>query len=605
MSKTMAAVWQMTEVWVGVLGLAAFLTLFWVLRGAPIGQAVAAEEDEDAPRGNYRDRVVTAATFGLLLILAGGYLAVTRGVAWSLPAFGLGFATVFALVLINGRYRHGSPTLRRTLDLSTAALNAALFLGVLVVANVLAFRYGGRAIDMTRGRGFTLSSLTVGQIRSLSRPATFTTFFGRSGVAAQQRERVDQLLELYRAANPEKVRLDHVDPYRDPQRYEDLVKLTPDIDVTQGGGVVVGLGEGPSADRVVVRNADLFSLPKAARYDPEAERFESVFKGEDAITSALIRLREGKRPRVVFTTGHGEPSVDDNGVGKPALGFWKSRLTATGNDVVAVNLLTQELPEDAALVVVVGPTGPFKPEEVSRLRAYSDGKKPLLVLAGDPGTTGLDEFLKGFDVEVGPGVVVEPRANYRGRIDTILVEVVNSTQPLTEPLNNQIFLLSHALPLRGAPPTAATGVAPRGLFLSTPLLRTTAQSWAETDLANRRPQRDKEDPSGPLTVAVAVNDRPPQGATQPGPPRLVVVGSRYAADNVSIQLNPANLDLMMNAVNWLRGRADLGGIAPQTHVALSLTADPVVKARLVLVPTVMAMLLIATLGAATYLARRS
>ncbi len=76
------------------------------------------------------------------------------------------------------------------------------------------------------------------------------------------------------------------------------------------------------------------------------------------------------------------------------------------------------------------------------------------------------------------------------------------------------------------------------------------------------------------------------------------------ANNLSIQIDPENLDLVMNAVNWLRGQTELEGIFPKSHVSLTLTADPVVRARLILVPTVMSVLLIITLGMATYLARR-
>ena len=138
--------------------------------------------NEDAPSVGYRDRVIAAVTVGMILILAGSYLAVTRGVAWSVPAYALGFGTVLALVSINQRYRHGSPTLRRTLDVSTAALNASLVLGVLVVLNVVAFRYGGRAIDLTRERAYSLTTLSLNQVRTLDRPVRFTSFFGRSAV---------------------------------------------------------------------------------------------------------------------------------------------------------------------------------------------------------------------------------------------------------------------------------------------------------------------------------------------------------------------------------------------------------------------------------------
>ena len=94
MSEALLKFLSLTEVWLGALGLAAFLAIFWVLRGAPVGQAVHREDDEDAPRGGYRDRVVAAMTVGLLLIGLGAYLAVSRGPGWSIPAFVLGFGTV-------------------------------------------------------------------------------------------------------------------------------------------------------------------------------------------------------------------------------------------------------------------------------------------------------------------------------------------------------------------------------------------------------------------------------------------------------------------------------------------------------------------------------
>src|SRR5262249_30772888 len=158
----------------------------------------------------------------LLLIAVGAYLAITRSIAWSIPAFALGFGTVLGLVAINRRFRHTSPTLRRTIDLSTAALNASLFGGVLVVVNVLAFRFGGQALDMTRERAFSLASQTTNQLRTLEKPVTYTMFFGRSGVASQQRDRVNQLLEMYRAVNPSKVRVDSINPFVDLARYEAL-----------------------------------------------------------------------------------------------------------------------------------------------------------------------------------------------------------------------------------------------------------------------------------------------------------------------------------------------------------------------------------------------
>src|SRR5262245_31674629 len=125
MTHTMSTFLSRTEFWVLALAGAAFLALYWALRGAPIGQATE-DEGEEAPRASYRDRVIAAVSAGLLLVMAGAYLALTRGVPWSIPPFAAGFGIVLTLVAFNRRYRHASPALRRTLEFSNTALTATL-----------------------------------------------------------------------------------------------------------------------------------------------------------------------------------------------------------------------------------------------------------------------------------------------------------------------------------------------------------------------------------------------------------------------------------------------------------------------------------------------
>ena len=81
-----------------------------------------AEDDDDAPRAGYRDRIVVAVVVGLILIVGGAYVAIARGILWSLPIFAVGFGLVLTLISFNRRYRHASPSLRRTIDFSTRVL---------------------------------------------------------------------------------------------------------------------------------------------------------------------------------------------------------------------------------------------------------------------------------------------------------------------------------------------------------------------------------------------------------------------------------------------------------------------------------------------------
>ena len=340
MTNSLSSFLSSTGLWLGTFALLVFLVVFWLLRGSPIGQTATVEDDEDAPRPFERDRVILAVSLGMVLIALGVLIALTQSVGWSIAAFVPGFAIVLALVSRNDRYRHASPSLRRTFEVSTTLLNATLLAGILIVANVIAFRYGSEGLDLTSEAAFSLSSLSVGQIRTLEKPVTFTAFFGQGSVAAQQSDRVRQLLQLYKAVQPSKVNVVLLNPFTDIKAFETLLNRVPELAMARGGGgVVVEYGDAPEVEHVVLRNADLFEAPRALPYNPDVNRFESVFKGEDAITSALSRLREGRKPKVAFTTGHGEVPLTSTDASKPGLSLWKARLTATGAEVLDWNLL--------------------------------------------------------------------------------------------------------------------------------------------------------------------------------------------------------------------------------------------------------------------------
>src|SRR5438046_739946 len=134
MVRRVLAVLSQTEVLFAGLLLAAFLALYWALRGAPIGHAVADDRDadEEAPSPGYRDRVAAAAVAGLLLVVVGAYVAMAYHVLASLPAFAAGFAVLIATIRANRKHRHASPSIRRVVQFADASLNASLLAGILI-----------------------------------------------------------------------------------------------------------------------------------------------------------------------------------------------------------------------------------------------------------------------------------------------------------------------------------------------------------------------------------------------------------------------------------------------------------------------------------------
>ena len=130
------------------------------------------------------------------------------------------------------------------------------------------------------------------------------------------------------------------------------LRRAPELALIRGGGVLIEYGDDKEAPVVVVRSQELFELPSPRQLQRQVvARFESAFTGEDAITSALDRLRQGKGVKVAFTTGHGEPKPDD--MGGKGLGNWRARLARVGCEVTEVRLDQGDIPGDLALLIVV------------------------------------------------------------------------------------------------------------------------------------------------------------------------------------------------------------------------------------------------------------
>ena len=95
------------------------------------------------------------------------------------------------------------------------------------------------------------------------------------------------------------------------------------------------------------------------------------FKGEQNFTSAIVELVEAKKPKILFTTGHGEPSLDDfepRGLSQPAALSWQAT-TSTIEEWASLGKTA--VPPGTDLVVVAGPTSRFVQPELDLLSALS------------------------------------------------------------------------------------------------------------------------------------------------------------------------------------------------------------------------------------------
>ena len=277
---------------------------------------------------------------------------------------------------------------------------------------------------------------------------------------------------------------------------------------------------------------------------------------EERLTNALLKVtREGK-PVVYVVQGHGEPALDN----PDRAGFSEARaaLERANYEVKPLTLARQPtVPDDAAVVIVPGPRTALLPPEIDGLQTYVERGGKLLVMVNpvvdprQPDSEALNAFLARHGFDRGDNLVIEPSPI--GRLFGIGPEVPIVQQYEPHPITRDLAGVSTLFPLTRTVTPAKTP--PPGVNVQ-PLVKTSAQSWGETDrdgLQRGVANPDPSDAKGPLSVAtVATKDKA----------RIVVYGTSNIASNQFLNLQ-GNRDFFLNTVSWLAEEEDQIAIRPK------------------------------------------
>jgi ABC-type uncharacterized transport system involved in gliding motility auxiliary subunit len=449
----------------------------------------------------------------------------------------------------------------------TGTLSAGVLLiaALLVIVNYFGDKYHKR-FDWTSSSLYTLSEKSENVVRDLKKDVDFIVFLQPGDELYQP---VRELLSQYDAAS-QRVRVRYVDPQRDRLEAERLIQQYQ----ISGYGVVVASGK----DKRVIPSNDLAELDFSGMQMGQAPTL-SGFKGEQLFTGAILQLGEGKKPRLIFTTGHGERSLDDQG--PEGLAGIQQLLGADNFDVEEWSALGKTaVPPATDLVVIAGPRSPFLQPELSALAAYLNGGGRVLVLVepvlgqtesasgGGLTPTGFERWLGQFGVKLGSDIVVDPPNTIPGFTAATLFANEYGDHPVTNALSQSklpvLFSVARSVGRNTSADTAG--------FTVTELARTSGEGWGETNLsALSEVERGDADLAGPVPLGVAVEAEKPQGRKM----RLVVFGDADFATNQLIQANSPNQILLSNALNWLVAREALLAIPPRKteQVRLNLTQE--------------------------------
>jgi ABC-type uncharacterized transport system involved in gliding motility auxiliary subunit len=473
--------------------------------------------------------------WGVVILLLGA-AAVTLFIPW-LIRFRVALliaAAVLFVVTVALNWREGASILGRrgTRYGASAALLIVIALGVTVLANAVSLRYNARW-DLTENKRHSLSPQTVKLLKALKSPVEVIGFF-RSDTPGKRT--AEDLLKQYAQASNGKFTYRVEDPDRSPG-------LARRYGVETYGTLVMQSGE--KSEKVL---------------DAEEER----------LTNALVKVTRPGNPIVYFVKGHGERDISSSE--RTGMSQAKEQLEKANYTVKDLELArTGKVPPDAAVVIVPGPRTDLLPPELTAIDDYLAQGGHVLLMADPLQADGLAKYVAKYGVTLGQDLVVEPSPI--GRLLGVGPEVPLVMQYEQHPITKDMAKVMTGFPLTRSVSPAKTP--PKGMTV-TPLAKTSADSWGETNLEGlRRGQaasRDDKDTPGPVPVLLAVTIEPTPAPKVAGQAeaddskkpkgRLVVLGTSTFASNQALGFQ-GNRDLFLNIVAWLAGQEDEIAVRPK------------------------------------------
>ncbi len=421
---------------------------------------------------------------------------------------------------------------------SNAIIMSVAFIGIVVVVNLVGYKYGPRW-DLTEGKRNTLAPESVAIAEKLPEKVTAQAFYTASNPSDNARS----LLDNFKRSSKGKFDYEFIDPNSNPVAAQNAK-------VQRDGTIVLNLGD----------------IQEQVTYVTEQE-----------IDSALLRLTNPTQRTVYFLSGHGEFNPDT--ADETGYSSIKAQLEAKNYLVKNLDLLrSSQIPEDAQVIVLASPQKPLSENEVVLLADYLEAGGSLLVFY-EPSI--ITQF----------GTLPDPLADYLTtnwgiafNNDLVLfldkepsilaiAGAYDTSHPVTAKMNQlaSVFPRARSISIVSIPENV----------LQTILVYTSEEFWGETDLLNidSGVSFDREtDNVGPLSLVVAAENSS-TGA------RVVAIGDGEFATNAFYDYY-GNSDFFINSIDWAAEQENLISLTPKNNIQRIMIPPQTAMMGLILLVTI-------------------
>lgn len=486
-------------------------------------------------------------------------------------------------------------------------LQIGLILFLAVMVNYLGFEHY-RRWDLSRDKKYALSDKTKRFLKSIKGKMRVTVFFSGNNPIGPD---VQSLLTEYQYAAKGKLDVENIDPERNLSRAKEVFDK---YKVVSDESLLIVDYEGRNK---TVKASEMAEIDPGNQMLGEGPKI-AAFKGEQAITSAMIDMVEGKKNVVGYLLGHKEPPIAETAAPPPmAAQAPASPISVLKTFIENENIKFQELnlfdlgsiPADVKTIMIVGPQYDLSDREMKMLRDFWNKQGRILLLL-DPAakTPKLTGFVNELGVRVNDDRLMGMMRT--GIEEVALLRDVQARFVGDSPITKRIADVRGLFAGGASSLTLEQDRAQAGNIHLQPLAQAEKGYWAERDYNSddqAKFQADAAANKGTIHTIAAAIEKGGSGdeRVQVNSARMVVISNAtFVQDNALTQGQQA-LDFVSGCLNWLLNREQLIGIAPKVPKTLTFTLDETALRNLRWLILVLMPAIPAAIGAAVWWRRRA
>jgi ABC-type uncharacterized transport system involved in gliding motility auxiliary subunit len=414
-------------------------------------------------------------------------------------------------------------------------------LAILIIVNMGAARLDVQW-DMTEANIYSLSEKSLETVRNIDKPVTIYFFHSqRAGGSTFNPTRLRTLLRQYASSSSE-ITFREVDHIRRP-----------------GFARKHGIGR---RNNVVLIEAD-GQTTKLGRYDlmefggPRGR--QRKFRGESAITTALINLTRSTDKVIYFATGFGEYTTDRSR--NRSVSRWAETLRQQGYETELFNPLADNLPDTRDMIVILDPKKGYSDGVIEQFRRWNRQGGSLLVAGSPRSAESINPILEGVGLTLRSFRIVDPNRRVSG-LQSLVNPYIFAPKLGNHPSLSSLKEQGYAVQMGLSTPVSIndTSTVDRLLLTSPAAYGKSLTGGTETEY------NPASDVTGPFTVAAF------SGGDKRG--KLFVFGSATLFGNRMFARIPGNKTFAVNLVNWNFDREVSLGIqaTPSNYNRVTVTA---------------------------------